>query len=318
MPAPRMSSQLDQTSAILGEYMLKGWTLTDLHCDTCRVTPLMREPAAVAQREGRTSIQFCALCDGSPAGQSTTPLSPPSSSNQPSASVPAKHDPEPSSSYAATSEDPASQISSLLLKGYSLLGTNCPNSTCRGIPLVGFPRKADKTRDGRRMCVSCHGRWVEEGNMGGLKIIAPPRTKIEETRDDRSLLEASEESRSPREKRRRELYGLDVPSVGKQDSKGKNREDEDDFDVDMDIEGPIPPPKEAASKDLPSLATNASLNSALHAAQSSLALTLSRLAISLEQHHTSDEARYFVDVKLHTEAMRDVLDVLERMKRVIS
>jgi hypothetical protein len=60
------------------------------------------------------------------------------------------------------------------------------------------------------------------------------------------------------------------------------------------------------------------LSSALRTASFSLASTLDRLAASLSAHtsgaRASDESRYFVDVKLHTEAMRDVLDVLQRVE----
>jgi len=52
----------------------------------------------------------------------------------------------------------------------------------------------------------------------------------------------------------------------------------------------------------------------------SLSLTLERLASSLERHTTGagkiDEARHFVEVKLHTEAMKDVLEVLGMVERV--
>jgi hypothetical protein len=55
----------------LGEYMLKGWTMTDLVCHHCRTTPLMREPTSEATAAGRSDaqrIQFCGRCDGSPHG----------------------------------------------------------------------------------------------------------------------------------------------------------------------------------------------------------------------------------------------------------
>ena len=49
-------------SGKLGEYMLKGWVLTDDPCpnENCRV-PLMRSP------KGYTPVtMFCANCDGDP------------------------------------------------------------------------------------------------------------------------------------------------------------------------------------------------------------------------------------------------------------
>lgn len=46
--------------------MLKGWTLTDVHCQRCGTTPLMREPAREASAAGRSEasrIEFCVRCD---------------------------------------------------------------------------------------------------------------------------------------------------------------------------------------------------------------------------------------------------------------
>jgi len=65
------------------------------------------------------------------------------------------------------------------------------------------------------------------------------------------------------------------------------------------------------------------LASALDKTANSLASTLDRLATSLDQHSrrgsaagNGDDGRYFVDIKLHTEAIKDVLDVLARVKAV--
>ena len=222
--------------------MLKGWTLTDLQCDVCHVTPLMREPAAVASAERRDQVQFCALCDGSPAARS---------------------DPV---QFVQSGGDPADSISKLLLKGYSLLNSNCSNAECRGIPLVGYPRKKDGTKDSRRMCVSCGKSW--DGKR-------------------------SEASESPRSRKRRELY-----------EEGERIKLEAEAE-DMDLEegsAPVPPPKE-----LPT-------TTALANTSTSLALTLDRLAESLKRH-TITEERYFVDVKLHTEAIKDVLEVMKMVEK---
>ena len=51
---------------------------------------------------------------------------------------------------------------------------------------------------------------------------------------------------------------------------------------------------------------------------SSLSATLDRLASSLGRQtegSKSDEHRYFLDLKMHTEAMKDVLEVLGVVKR---
>jgi hypothetical protein len=59
------------------------------------------------------------------------------------------------------------------------------------------------------------------------------------------------------------------------------------------------------------------LSSALAKTSASLAKTLDRIATSLDKHTESDreEGRYFVDVKLHTEAIKDVLGVMEVVRR---
>ena len=52
---------------------------------------------------------------------------------------------------------------------------------------------------------------------------------------------------------------------------------------------------------------------------SALAATLDRLSASLDRHAPNDPAdqgRYFVDIKLHTEAMKDVLGVMDIIKRL--
>ena len=114
-------------------------------------------------------------------------------------------------------DDAAEKISGLLLQGYSLLGTNCPNASCRGIPLVGYPKR-DGKKDGRRLCVGCGSRWVDEGDMKGLKLVAAPFTSTEggvgkgkgKSKADQHemVIQESEEPESPRTRRRNELYGL--------------------------------------------------------------------------------------------------------------
>lgn len=185
--------------------MLKGWTLTDLHCDQCNVTPLMREPAASASADNRARIQFCALCDGSPATRAPAP-----------APAPAPVASSSSSSVKAQQPDPSESISTLLLQGYSLLGENCINPSCRGIPLVGYPRKKDGTRDGRRMCVSCGGRWIDGNDLGGMTLLPGGSTSA---RTGTGAVTAGGES--PRSRARREMYGLTADGSS---SKGKQAE----------------------------------------------------------------------------------------------
>ncbi|WWD02468.1 hypothetical protein V865_000508 [Kwoniella europaea PYCC6329] len=360
MPAPVMS-QLENTSAILGEYMLKGWTLTDLHCSSCRVTPLMREPNASAEREGRERTQFCALCDGRPEGRLPTssssitqPQNPIASSsnsdNQPREEIQTREEEK----QPSQSDEAALSISELLLKGYSLLGDNCPNPACKGIPLVGYPRKSDGSKDPRRMCVSCGSRWIDEKEI---------------EKEGMTVMNSRDQVESPRTKARNELYGLD--GKGKQKEKEQQQEVkvdrkaferqaresaqrlergvEDEVegeDVDMEEEGvrdsqpalmksslastrPLPHPLPRPINQPVPPSPSSPLGKALSSTSDSLSSTLQNLSSSLERYaahppgqrrNGEDESgKWFVDLKLHTEAIKDVLGVLgqvERAKRV--
>ncbi|ORX38651.1 hypothetical protein BD324DRAFT_621800 [Kockovaella imperatae] len=322
MPAAEAPTQLEQTSAVLGEYMLKGWTLTDLHCDQCCVTPLMREPTASATAESRQPIQFCALCDGPPSAsaQSTATRAVQSTSRSvpsaPTGSAPAStllqsgpNLENPIYNPSSSSDDTASQISSLLLRGYSLLGTNCPSSTCRGIPLVGYPRGQDGKKDNRRLCVECGSRWIDGGEGGGGKLKRLPvgggdslKGHTEKGKEKAtSLLDLGLES--PRTMRRNQLYGL-VPTKEKEESNSSDLEDEAE----------VPSTMLQVQTGSQTSSAPPSLILALEHTSKSLALTLNRFAVSLERHtlgtDKEDESRYFVDVKLHMDAMKDVLGVL--------
>nr|XP_019044519.1 hypothetical protein I302_06431 [Kwoniella bestiolae CBS 10118]OCF23449.1 hypothetical protein I302_06431 [Kwoniella bestiolae CBS 10118] len=341
MPAPVMS-QLENTSAILGEYMLKGWTLTDLHCSDCRVTPLMREPSGSAEREARERIQFCALCDGRPEGRMSTSQPQP----QPGSNTNLRPDEveERKGPNQSQSDEAALSISDLLLRGYSLLGNNCPNTQCKGIPLVGYPRKVDGSKDSRKMCVSCGSRWIDENEVHsqGMKVVPPQQ---------------EEQIESPRTKARNQLYGLDG-------GKGKQKREEKDVeeferrakesarrlasesesqngaganveDVDMEDEvqstGPIRPSPMPRPHNQPTPPSPSSpLGKALSSTSNSLSSTLQNLSQSLERYTSQgpsqrriggeeESGKWFVDLKLHTEAIKDVLGVLgqvERAKRV--
>jgi polyribonucleotide nucleotidyltransferase len=62
--------------------------------------------------------------------------------------------------------------------------------------------------------------------------------------------------------------------------------------------------------------TDQSLTAALAKTSTSLAKTLDRIANSLDKHteDSREEGRYLVDVKLHTEAIKDVMNVLGMVK----
>ncbi|WWC71731.1 uncharacterized protein I206_105689 [Kwoniella pini CBS 10737] len=353
MPAPVMS-QLENTSAILGEYMLKGWTLTDLHCDKCRVTPLMREPNAAATRESRDRIQFCALCDGRPEtriSNSTRQLPPPTQSS----SMIVNNQEYEEKETLNQSDEAALSISDLLLKGYSLLGENCPNSNCKGIPLVGYPKKSNGMKDSRKLCVSCNSRWIDESSI---------------EKEGMTIINQSQES--PKSKAKWELYGLDSfgnaqinQSEGKGEKKvldneefdreardsvkrlqsGNTEKEEDDvnmeeIDKDFDDESkakaqtssnmsshpirPMPTPRPINNPIPPT--SDSQLGQALESTSNSLSSTLQNLSSSLENHTSRppiqkrgvvepDSGKWFVDLKLHTEAIKDVLGVLGQVER---
>lgn len=356
-------SQLETISAILGEYMLKGWTLTDLHCSECKTTPLMREPSAIAERDNRERIQFCALCDGRPQGRVAARPAPPVSqssagSTPSSATISQTISPPESqaqSKVSASEPDPAESISNLLLKGYSLLGENCPNPSCRGIPLVGYPRKADGSKDGRKMCVSCGGRWVDESSVPTDWVRSAPITSTTQTAPSSRSVQDGE---SPRSRKRRELYGITTSGTNQSVCKGKGKEvgvgeferkakESESKLVNQAVSENIAP---EASDEIEQTAAGArtfstrptpgilpapisrptppSPDSALFATLSttsdSLSETLTRLSRSLDTTASSlgkrssssqDEGKCFVDIKLHTEAMKDVLGVLAQVER---
>ena len=173
------------------------------------------------------------------------------------------------------------------------------------------------------MCVSCGGRWVEEGRLGELKVVQDG-TVAHPGHGDKGKQIA--EPDSPRTRRRNELYGLHTAT--NDITRGRDVDSDPSLptaDDSMEIDQKSPPIKvswmfrqEISADD--DQTTNPSLAPTFEKTSSSLALTLDRLAASLAHCNAGqskdDEARYFVDVKLHTDAMKDVLDVLARVQRL--
>jgi hypothetical protein len=211
----------------------------------------MREPAGSASAAGRDRIQFCASCDVSPAGRRSGPGPSAATSSTPASFTHLQSQQINPSNQTKAQTDPSESISTLLLQGYSLLGDNCPNMSCRGIPLVGYPKKKDGSKDGRRMCVSCGGRWVDGNDLGGMTLMSGTGKEAEKGGAEAggaasgSMLGGGE---SPRSKARREMYGLPGPS---DNDKGKApataqatttapvsipdlNDDEDDFGLDRE------------------------------------------------------------------------------------
>ncbi|KAJ7744524.1 hypothetical protein DFH07DRAFT_834621 [Mycena maculata] len=163
-------------SEILGQYMLKGWVLTDRRCPTagCSV-PLMRSPT------GRTPVvHFCASCDGGP--DSIRPQVPDSSASVSSSSHFSRSSTPPtevsstlsspvfappplteeSRRRAEQSDAASSAIGQRLLKGWAMLAEECPNVRCFGVPLVR-PPKAGGEKDPRKECVICGTVYITRG-----------------------------------------------------------------------------------------------------------------------------------------------------------
>ncbi|TFK43614.1 hypothetical protein BDQ12DRAFT_675273 [Crucibulum laeve] len=180
-----MSSVAD-VSGILGEYMLKGWVLTDKSCPTpgCAV-PLMRSP------KGRMpTAHFCANCDGSPDFIQRTTTNPfvsntTSSSNSDASQMSRSSTPPTEVSEALSSpvfappveteesrrrreqsDRASSEIGRRLLKGWAMLADECPNAGCFGVPLVRPPKVGGET-DPRKECVICGSVYITEIDWAG-------------------------------------------------------------------------------------------------------------------------------------------------------
>ncbi|KAF8211195.1 hypothetical protein K438DRAFT_1806868 [Mycena galopus ATCC 62051] len=145
----------DDVSGILGEYMMKGWVLTDSTCPNagCSV-PLMRSPAAKSP-----VVHFCASCDGGPdsirplapqpdvtsASSSSTHFSRPStpptevSSTLSSPTFAPPPETEESRRRRQQSDEASAELGQRLLKGWAMLADECPNDRCFGVPLVRPP-----------------------------------------------------------------------------------------------------------------------------------------------------------------------------------
>lgn len=139
---------------------------------------------------------------------------PPSSSSASAAAAPdlaaarpQSPPPAPPSSQSRSQSDLASsRISTLLLRGYSLLGETCPRQGCVGVPLMGQPttfarrnRGASTAAAGRKECVICGTVYGPDGqpvvaptaaplNAGGpatLSTDSPPAPVAEASVDER-------------------------------------------------------------------------------------------------------------------------------------
>ncbi|KAF5388299.1 hypothetical protein D9615_000340 [Tricholomella constricta] len=184
-----------QVSSRLGDYLLKGWVLTDRSCKTPRCgVPLMRSP------NGRTPIVlFCVNCDDTPgvtrpnptintsdsassvasefhvSRSSTPPTEVSSALSSPVFAPPA--DTEETRRRREQSDTASAEIGKRLLKGWAMLGDECPNPRCYGVPLVR-PTKAGGGKNPRKECVVCGGVYVTEVDWAGRERLIPAGSDI--------------------------------------------------------------------------------------------------------------------------------------------
>jgi len=172
--------------------MLKGWVLTDQSCPTpgC-VVPLMRSP------KGRTPVTtFCASCSRNSQETWLQNIETASSSNPSSESYISRSSTPPTETSEALnspiftpppetaetrrrreqSDRASSEIGKKLLKGWAMLGEECPNETCYGIPLVR-PPKSGNDKDPRKQCVICENMYTtvtDSTGRGTLTLFNAP------------------------------------------------------------------------------------------------------------------------------------------------
>ncbi|KAF8076302.1 hypothetical protein FPV67DRAFT_409706 [Lyophyllum atratum] len=206
-------------SGRLGEYMLKGWVLTDQSCTSlgCSV-PLMRSPS------GRTPVVlFCANCDDTPGAprpmptvntsdsaassvtsesnvsrSSTPPTELSSALSSPVFAPPAET--EESRRRRQQSDIASAEIGKRLLKGWAMLGDECPNTRCYGVPLVR-PPMAGGEKSPRKDCVICGGAYVTEADWAGRERLVPAISNAlpPQTASAPSVSTAPEKSQAPYE-----------------------------------------------------------------------------------------------------------------------
>ncbi|KJA29979.1 hypothetical protein HYPSUDRAFT_32023 [Hypholoma sublateritium FD-334 SS-4] len=180
-------------SQTLGDYMLKGWVLTDQPCPTpgCTV-PILRSP------RGRTPLTtFCVKCNSTEnpalnmpetaasstsAGSIHSPLSTPPTDFSIAPGSPTfipLEETEQSRHRRAQSDQASSEIGKRLLKGWAMLGDECPNDTCYGVPLVR-PPKSGAEKDPRKECVICGHVYVTETDWAGRENLVPFKSQTSE------------------------------------------------------------------------------------------------------------------------------------------
>jgi len=179
--------------------MLRGWVLTDQPCNSpgCNV-PLMRSP------EGRNPpVQFCANCDLDPttfkiplsvrpsttsscsetseshiSRSSTPPTEISSALSSPVFAPPVET--EETRRRREQSDTASAEIGKRLLKGWAMLGDECLNPRCYGVPLVRPPIVGGR-KDPREECVVCGTVYVTHLDSTGRERLTPMNSNNLET-----------------------------------------------------------------------------------------------------------------------------------------
>ncbi|KAF9569024.1 hypothetical protein CPC08DRAFT_732312 [Agrocybe pediades] len=193
-------------SNALGDYMLKGWVLTDQSCPTpgCTV-PLVRSP------RGRTPVTtICVKCgenaskavDNPTSSNASTSeshvsrsLTPPTGVSEiPDSPVFAPIEESEKSRRRREQSDRASEeIGKKLLQGWAMLGDECPNESCYGVPLVRRP-KAGGEKDPRKECVICGKVYVTEVDWAGRETLVPYGSNTESEQKSQAVAQSASAS----------------------------------------------------------------------------------------------------------------------------
>ncbi|KAL4081803.1 hypothetical protein V8B97DRAFT_105408 [Scleroderma yunnanense] len=144
----------------LGELMLRGWILTDNPCPapSCKGVPILRSP-----RGQGPVLHHCVSCDGNPRELS-------SNLSSPTFAPPVET--EEMSRRRQQSDQASTEIGKRLLKGWAMLGDECPSARCFGIPLVR-PPKTNGDKGPRKECVVCGTVYVAEGDSQEWQRLVP-------------------------------------------------------------------------------------------------------------------------------------------------
>jgi len=184
--------------------MLKGWVMMNQSCPTpgCSV-PLLRSPGTLTPAQ-----KFCVKCSGridsvpqinsqesnSSISRTTrlsgasTPPTEVSSSFEPPDFVPPVET-EQARRRREQSDCASSEIAQRLLRNWTLLGEDCPNTQCYGIPLLRPPRfnGGEEVKE----CVICGTVYATRICGDGISCLTPvlpePQARNRETEDPRGI-----------------------------------------------------------------------------------------------------------------------------------